>query len=174
MTFKTKNGRPIHILTTRFNNETFEQNAMWRERMQHNGCIYCSPSQMPKAIPTEAVILMIEMNNQINQITGIGIFINKKKHDKQIIYSDRNYNRYIFKGNIRVNRDWLMERNSTIIEKIETMIFKGKDHIKRGIGFTSIPKKKMVLFEEYKQQFQSLIYNIIDNISFDIIDNNNF
>ncbi len=165
--FKTPANHPIYVLTTRFNDATLSENEKWREASQHSGCVYCSPIPMPKAVPPEAVVLMIEMNNEQNKIAGFGMLLNKRKTDRErnLIYADRNYNRYVYKGKIRVDREWLLENNQDLIEKLEILIFKGKDHIKRGVGFTSIPKKKMPFFNSecggYGEQFQLLISRII-------------
>lgn len=63
---------------------------------------------------------------------------------KYNIFSDRNYNRYIFIGNeFYISRED-MERNieySELIEKIrklDTLLFKGPRHSKRGSGFTKL------------------------------------
>ncbi len=108
---------------------------------------------------------MIEMNNEQNQIAGFGMLINKRKmeRDRNIIYEDRNYNRYVYKGDIRADREWLLSTNQSLIEKLEILIFKGKDHIKRGVGFTSIPKKKLPFFEteSHGQQLQDIIHKMI-------------
>lgn len=161
--FKTPANHPVYVLTTRFNNATFVENAKWRERSGHPGCVYCSPTAMPKALPAEAIILMIEMNNEQNQIAGFGMLVNKRKTDRNLIYEDRNYNRYVYKGDIRADREWLLTQNTSLIEKLEILIFKGKDHIKRGVGFTSIPKKKLQFFETdgYGEQFQEIISKMI-------------
>ena len=160
--FKTPANHPVYVLTTRFNNATFAENAKWREKSQHPGCVYCSPIAMPKAVPPEAIILMIEMNNEPNQIAGFGMLINKRKIGN-LIYEDRNYNRYVYKGDIRADREWLLTQNATLIKKLETLIFTGKDHIKRGVGFTSIPKKKLPFFETeaHGEQFQEIIHKMI-------------
>lgn len=161
--FKTPANHTVYVLTSRFNNATLTENAKWRERNEHPGCVYCSPTAMPKGVPTEAIILMIEMNNELNKIAGFGMLINKRKTDRDLIYADRNYNRYIFKGDIRANREWLLSQNTDLIEKLEILIFTGKDHIKRGVGFTSIPKKKLTFFEkdDYGAQFQEIIHKMI-------------
>jgi hypothetical protein len=163
--FKTPANHPVYVLTTRFNNTTFEENMKWRERSEHSGCVYCSPTAMPKAVPPEAIILMIEMNNEQNHIAGFGMLVNKRKtdRDRNLIYADRNYNRYVYKGDIRMDREWLLAENTSLIEKLEILIFKGKDHIKRGVGFTSIPKKKLPFFEtdEHGEQFQEIIQKMI-------------
>lgn len=160
--FKTPANHPVYVLTTRFNNATFAENAKWRERSQHPGCVYCSPVAMPKAVPADAIILMIEMNNEQNQIAGFGMLVNKRKTGN-LIYADRNYNRYVYTGDIRADRDWLLSANQHLIEKLEHLIFRGKDHIKRGVGFTSIPKKKQSFFETetHCAQFQEIIHAII-------------
>lgn len=163
--FKTPANHPVYVLTTRFNNATFTENAKWRERSEHPGCIYCSPVAMPKGVPADAIVLMIEMNNEQNKIAGFGMLVNKRKTDRErnLIYEDRNYNRYVYKGAIRADREWLLSANQSLIEKLEFLIFKGKDHIKRGVGFTSIPKKKMPFFETETNgyQFQEIIGKMI-------------
>jgi len=163
--FKTPANHPVYVLTTRFNNATFTENAKWRERSQHPGCVYCSPVSMPKGVPAEAIVLMIEMNNEVNQIAGFGMLIHKRKtdRDRNLIYADRNYNRYVYKGDIRADREWLLAQNTSLIEKLENLIFKGKDHIKRGVGFTSIPKKKLPFFEteSHGAQFQEIIHAMV-------------
>ena len=163
--FKTPANHTVQVLTTRFNNATFAENMKWRERSEHPGCVYCSPTAMPKGVPGDAIILMIEMNNEQNQIAGFGMLINKRKTDREsnLIYADRNYNRYVYRGDIRADREWLLEQNTSLIEKLEILIFKGKDHIKRGVGFTSIPKKKLPFFETdgYGAQFQDIIHKMI-------------
>jgi len=163
--FKTPKGTNLYLLTTRFNNDTYAENLRWRENQMFSGCVYCSSVKTPKHIPQNAGIIVIEMNNTTNNIEGIGILINKIKPDKHVVHADRNYNRYVYKGKIRADRQWLLENNQDLIEKLEILIFKGKDHIKRGVGFTSIPKKKMPFFESecggYGEQFQQLISRII-------------
>ena len=160
--FKTPANHPVYVLTTRFNNATFAENAKWRERSEHPGCVYCSPIAMPKAVPPDAIILMIEMNNEPNHITGFGMLINKRKIGN-LIYEDRNYNRYVYKGDIRADREWLLSQNESLIKKLENLIFTGKDHIKRGVGFTSIPKKKLPFFETeaHGEQFQEIIHKMV-------------
>jgi hypothetical protein len=120
---------------------------------------------MPKGVPADAIILMIEMNNEQNQIAGFGMLINKRNtdRDRNLIYEDRNYNRYVYKGELRADREWLLSTNQSLIEKLEILIFKGKDHIKRGVGFTSIPKKKLPFFETetHGEQFQEIIGKMI-------------
>jgi len=161
--FKTPKGIQLYLLTTRFNSETYSENNRWRESNNFSGCIYCSSVKMPKHVPQNSGIIIIEMNNTNNQIEGIGILINKIKTEKHIVHSDRNYNRYVYKGELRADREWLLSTNQSLIEKLEFLIFKGKDHIKRGMGFTSIPKKKLPFFETENNghQFQEIIGKMI-------------
>jgi len=161
--FKTPKGSQLYLLTTRFNNDTYSENKRWRETNDFSGCLYCSSVKTPKHIPPTAYIIIIEMNNTNNNIEGIGILINKIRKKKQIVHSDRNYNRYVYKGDIRADRVWLLSQNASLIEKLEILIFKGKDHIKRGVGFTSIPKKKLPFFETeaHGEQFQEIIHKMV-------------
>ena len=96
----------IHtITTTRFNNETFQENSYYRDLIKNsNGCLYGSPMKIKKTIPQDAYIYVIEMNNSKNKIEGIGFIQNKIYIDKIYrIYNERDYNRYIYKGKIRLD-----------------------------------------------------------------------
>jgi hypothetical protein len=161
--FKTPKGANLYLLTTRFNVDTYSESKRWRETNNFSGSIYCSSVKIPKHVPQNAGIIIVEMNNTTNRIEGMGILINKVRNDKYIVHTDRNYNRYTYTGDIRADREWLLEQNTSLIEKLEILIFKGKDHIKRGVGFTSIPKKKLPFFETdgYGAQFQDIIHKMI-------------
>jgi hypothetical protein len=51
------------LLTTRFNNSTWNENVQYRKKHPKIGCIYCSPSPVSQAIPLESVMFILEMNN---------------------------------------------------------------------------------------------------------------
>ena len=87
------------VTTTRFNNNTFHENKRFRENNQLP-CIYGTSLKIKENIPYKDKILVVEMNNQENKIMGIGLVENKIIDDKNYkIYSDKVYNRYIYKGN---------------------------------------------------------------------------
>jgi hypothetical protein len=131
------------VVSTRFNNETFQENINYREKKQMdiNACIYCSPQPMSPKILPESLVFVVEMNNSTNQIEGIGLIKNVLVTDIYNVYDTRNFNRYIFKGDYRINRDELIRKDEKIIEILDYILFKEKTHMKRGAGFTKIPEK---------------------------------
>ena len=134
----------ITFVSTRFNNDTFQENINFRQRYWINNpycCIYCSPHPMsPKIIP-ESMVFVVEMNNSTNQIEGIGLIQNIPLNTIFNVYETRNFNRYIYKGNYRVSREELLLYHSKIVEILDYILFKEKTHLKRGAGFTTIPLK---------------------------------
>lgn len=123
-------GRIPPVLTcSRFNNKTWQEYQDWKNAHQPIyeqiykrplKCIYGSPREISHTkIPPQAQILVIEMNNDENNIQGIGIIHNETasevyrplsghasnpardntpiKYNR--IFSDRNYTRYIYIGN---------------------------------------------------------------------------
>ncbi len=132
----------MEICVTRFNNKTFQENENYKNNNNLIGCIYGSPTKISDKILPNTCILVLEMNNSMNKIEGIGyiknkIFIDEKKIK---IYNDNNYNRYIYKSNIRIDKKNFNNYEKIIIEKIENLLFKSYYHCKRGHGIQSIPK----------------------------------
>jgi len=140
----------VAMATTRFNIKTWGQNAKYRENNGYEGCIYGTPTQMPVSIKAEQNLFVFEMNNDANIIMGIGLLKNRCKYEIKRIYSDMNYNRYIYKSPFRIDRYEIIEKYQSEIEEMENLLFKGKGHLKRGHGFTSINDKK-------KEQFNTNI-----------------
>jgi hypothetical protein len=161
----------ITIASTRFNNHTWNENVNYRNKIHHVGCIYGSPQSISIKIQEESLLYIFEMNNSLNRIEGIGLIKNKIYYDNYYkIYSDGNYNRFVYKSNYRINRDYLELNYPDILCLFELILFKGKTHLKRGFGITQVPEK---LIDKY----YSLIYReqeIIDNNKIDNnkIDNN--
>lgn len=129
-----------YIGTTRFNEETWNSNKKWRENNNFNGCIYGSPNLIKNDIPIDSIIFVIEMNNDKNMIMGIGLIKNKiVKNKKYKIYNWGNYNRFIYKGKYRIDRNILTKNELKIIQILEILIFKGSKHLKRGQGIIFMP-----------------------------------
>ncbi len=129
------------IATTRFNNETISENRNWRERNNMEGCIYGSPVLMSPTLPLGSNIFIIEMNNEKNIIEGIG-FIIKPEYPKKArpIYKTGNYNRYIYVGEYRVDKERIKdEYDKRVINVLEQLLFRGAKHSKRGQGITQLP-----------------------------------
>jgi hypothetical protein len=130
------------ILTTRFNIDTWRENCLYREK-EKVGCIYGSPFILNKKIEPNTLLFVIEMNNSLNRIEGIGLIKNNAHicDNKCSIYDIGNYNRYVYKGSIRIDRDTLIIYNRSLVEVLDYILFKGKSHLKRGTGFMKITEK---------------------------------
>jgi hypothetical protein len=132
----------VHILTSRFNNETWQENETYREKNNLEGCVYGAPLQVSHKIPLTSNAYVIEMNNETNRIEGIGyIRIYPSFSERKVVYANRNYNRYVYSGKYRIGRELLVRYNEDLVSTIETLLFKGKTHMKRGSGLTMMPKK---------------------------------
>ena len=125
------------LMVTRFSNDTWRENILWRERSNNIGCIYNCPVYIKGNVPLMSIIYVIEMNNDKNMVMGIGRILNKVYTDQNYkIYEDRNYNRFTYKGKNHIDRDNIP---NDLLEKIETRLFTTKSHLKRGQGITHVP-----------------------------------
>ena len=132
----------INLLTSRFNNDTWSENEMYRTHRNIEGCIYGAPLQVSHKIPLASNAYVIEMNNETNRIEGIGyIRVYPSFSERKNVYENKNYNRYVYSGRYRLDREILVRHNEDLVTTIETLLFKGKTHMKRGSGLTSMPKK---------------------------------
>ena len=86
----------VVIVTTRFNDSTWEENRTYRER--HDiACIYGPSQQMSSKIAPDSLVIVIEMNNSVNKIVGISLIRNTIAYDKYYgIYNYGHYNTYIY------------------------------------------------------------------------------
>jgi len=145
----------IPVLTTRFNEETWLENNAYRERNKIKGCIYGSATKMKSTIPLNNLVFIIEMNNSTNQIEGISLVRNFVHFDKYYkIYSSGTYNRYIYKSEYRIDCTLL---DQELVKILNHICFKGKTHLKRGIGFTSIPEKLKKTVESAEFNIEKII-----------------
>ena len=131
----------IILASTRFNNDTWNENHNFRTKNNLPGCIYCSPQNMSCKIELGAIVFVVEMNNTKNEIEGIGLIQNTPITEKAGIYETRNFNRYIFVGDYRINRDIIIRYHPNIVQALDHILFKEKTHLKRGAGMTQIPEK---------------------------------
>ena len=87
----------IPILTSRFNNDTWDENCKYREKNVTISCVYGSPQRIAEKVPLNSIVFVIEMNNQTNKIMGIGLIRNSISIDKYYrVYNTGNYNRYVY------------------------------------------------------------------------------
>ena len=133
------------IVTTRFTSETWRENTEWRRLHNHRGCVYGAPRLMCSKIPMDCSVFVVEMNNTTNNIEGIGLILNNVRVDKYYkIHQDGNYNRFTFKGKYRLDREALLQFNNQLVLILDELLFKGRSHMKRYQGITSIPHKLLV------------------------------
>jgi hypothetical protein len=130
------------IVSTRFNTETWQENVDYRNNHNKTGCSYGAPYTMSPKIPLESIVFVLEMNNSKNKIEGIGLLKNKAVFESiASVHSERNYNRCSYHGKYRVSRDDIERINPKLNKILDHILFKEKTHLKRGIGFTSVPEK---------------------------------
>jgi len=85
---------------------------------------------------------LVEMNNDENQIEGIGLIRNTLVYDKKHnIYINSDYNRYLYKGDYWVSRKTILDNDDEIIKICDTVLFKGKSHLKRVSGISVLTKQ---------------------------------
>ena len=135
----------ISILSSRFSEDTWRENEAYRHRRNINGCIYGCPLRISSKIHINAFAYVLEMNNTTNKIEGVGIVRNYANFEQPSwIYGNNNYNRYIYQGDYRMDREAIMRYDTDLVENIEKICFKGKTHLKRGAGLTLVPDKLLV------------------------------
>ena len=136
-----QSNQMVSLVSTRFNTKTWDESQRWIVHNNWVGCIYGTPKQTNQAIRETMIVL--EMHNDENKIKAIGLVKNQSTlSDKtQQIYSDRNYNRYIYKSKYRLVLDdiVLAPMEKKIIAILNQLLFKGSRHLKRAQGITIIP-----------------------------------
>jgi hypothetical protein len=151
------------LATTRFTNSTWESNINYRRKHNISGCIYGSPQEMSPKILPDSLVFVVEMNNETNNIEGIGLVRNRAHLDKYYnIYQDGNYNRFVYKSDYYLDREKLCEYNHCLVKALDYILFKEKSHLKRGSGFTAITPK--LLASKKNELCKKLDLNIIINI----------
>jgi hypothetical protein len=106
------------------------------------------------------------MNNQTNEINGIGFIKNCLVTDKHYkIYSDNNYNRYTYKSSFRIDKEEINTDEIKYIKMLEVLLFTGYRHFKRGHGIQQLPK---YIIENNTVDFINIISNMfIKRFSYD-------
>ena len=130
------------VCITRYTNATWAERTAWLAANPEYKCIYKSPVAIKSNIPYEAPLFVLEMNNDTNQIMGVGRIVNEIRADRSYrVYTEQNYNRYTYLGRQRVDRDDILQQKEyvPVIETLERMLFYGARHVKRGQGIHELP-----------------------------------
>jgi len=154
------------LMTTRFNDQSWEHYCDWRNRYQLSGAYYNTPLPISATISPKRLLYVLEMHNSINKIMGMGVIRNKQVIGKYYkMYDNDSLNRYHYQSKIRITRDQL-SRYSILLENgvwisllvcLEYVCFKGSRHSKRSLGIIRIPsiyfkgtimKKMMKMIED--------------------------
>jgi hypothetical protein len=119
---------------------------------------------MSPKILYDSLVFIVEMNNEKNNIEGIGLVRNRPYLDKYYnIYKDGNYNRFIYKSNYYIDREKLIRYDEALVKLLEYILFKEKSHLKRGSGFTTITPK--LVASKKNEECKKLDLNkIINNV----------
>jgi len=143
------------LMTTRFNNNTWTENKLWRDENSFDGCIYNTPTYIKENIPLLETLFVIEMNNDTNKILGFGMINNRVRTNQRYrVHDDRNYNRHTYKGKQRIDiKDITQPEIMEQIEKLQDKLFKSKSHFKRGQGLQTLSDN---LTKEYFKPIASL------------------
>ena len=127
------------ILTSRFNNQTWNENCDFKKRFSKFACIYCSPVTISLQVPIDSIMFILEMNNDKNKIMGIGMVRNHPLNKRLSVYENDNYNRYQYCGKYHIDRTEMNEEEETIMRVFDILCFRGNRHQKRGHGLTTFP-----------------------------------
>jgi hypothetical protein len=119
------------IVTTRFNENTFNENRLYRQSMNPEpACIYTSSHPVAVNIEAEKEIFVLEMNNEINRIMGIGLIFNVPIYNKYRIHNDSKYNIFSYIGKSRIDRNEMSGMEEDIMKVFDVLCFKGKRNLK--------------------------------------------
>jgi hypothetical protein len=147
------------LLTTRFNETTWSENTAFRQRTG-TPCIYSLRQAIGERIPLGEHVIVIEMNNTANRVEGFGLVRNMPEGTRRKVYEDRNFNRFCYRGKVYVDRETAEKENPALIQLLDVILFRGKSHMKRGIGMTSLTQKVLnrhnLLLPAVEQEIRSL------------------
>ncbi len=129
-----------YIGVTRFTNETYNENSNYRKKNNiENKYIYNCPVKISEVIPEDCEIMLLEMNNTINKIMGVSYVKNKVTGVKKYnMYKNKNYNRYCYETNNRIDINNMSDEERNIIMFFEILCFTTKKHMKRGSGISCL------------------------------------
>jgi aconitase A len=129
------------LATTRFTNFTWEENRNMRRNNPIAKCIYATPMQITPRIKLDSNVFILEMNNDQDKIMGIGLIKNHSVAGKYVVHSMPNYNRFVYIGKWRIDREEMFDSEIEILRLLEAVCFRGLNHSKRGQGITELPIK---------------------------------
>ena len=152
------------LATTRFNNQTWAENQHFlRCHIAPNEpkiqCLYPCSVIIAERLPIDASIFVLEMNNEMNQIEGIGLIRHRPPSCRKYqVYTQNKYNEYSYQGAHHICRSTMNETEMDIIKKLDHFCFKGKRHQKRMNGIKLFPPD--ILYEHKISSDQDILLEI--------------
>ena len=128
-------------MTSRFNARTLAENESYRAS-SGIACAYSSPTIIDsKFVPIGSKIFMLEMNNDINRIVGVGLIYNKTpQFQTREIYKNVHYNFFSYIGNRRIDRSEMSAEEEKTMRVLDFLCFSGSRHQKRLKGLRVFPE----------------------------------
>lgn len=177
----------LYIATTRFDTDTWKENCNYKTKHNIDGVIYGTNIRIRCSHSLGSLFFVIEMNNQTNKIEGIGLIRNQLVLDNRYnIYSNGDYNRYIYKGDYWLSRDKVAYYDKDLVDIFEQILFKGKSHLKRQSGISVVSS---LLFEKWDyndekireclkdifiKEFSGRIIDRVDELSNTVVDEHEY
>jgi len=128
----------------------------WISREGFSGnMIYNTPNPPQPKIHTNHYMFVINMYNKpkLGFIQGYSIVKNRRWYDTEIfrgrrfndfnVYTDSFYNRCTYLSDFYIPHTSFTTYEKNLTKILEEKIFKGKGHLKRGQGFTTVPQKRI-------------------------------
>ncbi len=136
------------IASTRFTTDIYAENQRYRRK--HNiPVVYGSCMMIRAKYPLHAVVFVLEMNNETNQVEGIGQIRNRlcyqemeNVYNSNIILSE--HNTYFYTGQHWVSRNTIKKMDTDLLEIFENVLFKKKTHVKRHAGISVLTEQLLV------------------------------
>jgi hypothetical protein len=154
-----KEPRSHYIMTSRFSTNNHAEMRDYCLKKNFD-CIYGSYTPISATIPLNAIMFVLEMNNDKNRIEGIGLARNLLSTNPHYIYQEEAYNTFTYIGTKHIARDEMTPEEDIVIDMFDYMCFKSKQHLKRGRGITLFPidylenlKEKIDMYEFFRQMF---------------------
>lgn len=151
-----------YLMTTRFNDKSHAEMLSYCNKIKGLKCIYGVPKEISGYVVKDAIMFVLEMNNECDRIEGIGMVKNTVFPSRYGVYEDGNYNRFSYLGKARIDRNDMTEEEDAVLVALDIICFKGKCHLKRSHGITIFPpdvlekcKKKMDITEYIVNMFKN-------------------
>lgn len=135
------------IFVTRFNSLTYNELERYKDRENKDGySIYgCSRKISTTTNVDKKLLFVLEMNNTLNKIVGIGIITNIISKTPHNVYINEKYNKVYYASPFHIKVDYSMsnEELNFIHYEFERSVFYGKSNLKRGQNICKYPDTRI-------------------------------